>query len=287
MRIRLRRVLVWVAAALVLGFVLLCLPFNPPKWTAGEISGRVDLLNENSAVTAPHKKLGKKTREANLALFEKVESGQPLSAEESAAYRVLYQSILKDKQSELKLLDHQLTVVDNFRLEEKNNVGTFGIEGAHDHHDASAAENLAALRMDLEQIDQASGVNASYTRVRAAISAYKNLTDIIGHMGTAPQTKSVPNEPKPATDELQRLFEVMMVHYKRAQFEPVNSPAYATEVHLALDSYDALVVLVQDRVYDHLGPLERSLSGRWGSWHSLGPSLRGVSNTRIPRNARG
>ena len=196
MKVRLRRVVVWVAAALVLAFVLLCLPYDPPKWTASEISERVDLLNENSAVTAPHMKLGKKTREANLALFEKVESGQPLSAEESAAYRVLYQSILKDKQSTLKLLDHQLTVVTNFRIEEKNNVGTFGIEGSHDHHDASAAENLSALRRDLVQLEQASGVTASYVRVRAAISAYKNLTDIIAHMGTAPQTKSVPNEPK-------------------------------------------------------------------------------------------
>ena len=286
MKVRLRRIVVWVAAALVLAFVLLCLPYDPPKWTAREISERVDLLNENSAVTAPHMKLGKKTREANLALFEKVERGQPLSAYESAAYRVLYQSILKDKQSELKLLDHQLTVVTNFRLEEKNNVGTFGIEGSHDHHDASAAENLSVLRDDLLRLEQASGVTAPYTRVRAAISAYKNLTDIIGHMGTAPQTKSVLNEPKAPADELQRQFEVMMVHYKRAQFEPVNSPVYVTEVHLALDSYDALVAIVQDRIYGHLGPMERSLSGRWGSWRSLGPSLSGVSPNRIPRKAR-
>jgi len=87
-------------------------------------------------------------------------------------------------------------------------------------------------------------------------------------------------------DELQQQFELMMVHYKRAQFEPVNSPAYVTEVHLALDSYDALVAMVQDRIYGHLGPMERSLSGRWGSWRSLGPSLRGVSADRIPRKAR-
>ena len=230
-------------------------------------------------------KLGKKTREANLALFEKVESGQPLSAEESAAYRVLYQSILKDKQSELELIDHQLTVLTNFRPEENNNVGTHGIEGSHDHHDSSAAANLSALRGDLVRLEQASGVTASFTRVRAAISAYKNLTDIIEHMGTAPQTKSVPNEPQAPVDELQQQFESMMVHYKRAQFEPVNSPAYVTEVHLALDSYDALVTLVQDRIYGHLGPLERSLSGRWGSWRSLGPPLGDVS-ARFPRKAR-
>ena len=283
---RLKRIVVWVAAALLLVFILLCFPYNPPKWTASEISERVDLLNENSAVTAPHMKLGKKTRAANLALFEKVESGQVLSAEESAAYRVLYQSILKDKQSELKLLDHELTVLTNFRPERANNVGTRGIDGAHDHHDSSAAENLSALRGNLSTLEQASGVAASFTRVRAAISAYKNLTDIIGHMGTAPQTKSVPNEPEPAVDDLQLHFEAMMVHYKRAQFEPINSPAYVSEVHLALDSYDVLVALVQDRVYGHLGPLERSLSGRWCTWRSLAPSLSGVSNNRIPRKAR-
>jgi hypothetical protein len=75
----------------------------------------------------------------------------------------------------------------------------------------------------------------------------------------------------------------MMLHFKRAQFEPVNSPAYASEVHQALDHYDALVVLVQDRIYARLGPVERSLSGRWGSWRSLAPPLGGVTANRIPR----
>jgi len=280
---RFRRVLLWMTAGLVLAFGLLCLPYDPPRWTAHEISERVDLLNENAAVTTPHLTLGKKTREANLLLFEKVEGGQELTADESAAYRVLYQSILKDKQSLLALIDHQLTVLTDYRPDEKNNIGTQGIAGSHDHHDASAGANLDELRRDLESLEQASGVAASFTRVRAAISAYKNLTDIIEHMGTAPQTKSVPYEPQPPGDELRQQFESMMVHYKLAQFEPVNSPAYVTEVHLALDRYDALVVQVQDRIYGHLGPLERSLSGRWGSWRSLGPSLRGVSSIRFPR----
>jgi hypothetical protein len=284
MKIRLRRVALWLLAGLVLALALLCLPYDPPKWTARQISERVDLLNENAAVTTPHHTLGKKTRKANLALFEKVESGQPLSEEESAAYRVLYQSILRDKQTELELIDRQLTVMTDFMPNEKNNVGTHGIQGSHDHHDASAAANLAELKLDLARLEQANGMTASFTRVRAAISAYKNLTDIVEHMGTAPQTKSVPNQPQPATDELKALFESMMVHYKRAQFQPVNSPAYVTEVHLALDSYDAIVVQVQDQIYDRLGPLERSLSGRWGSWRSLGPSLRGVSDQRIPRS---
>jgi len=275
-----------VAAGLVLAFALLCFPYDPPKWTAGEITARVDLLNEKASVATPHLSFGKKTRAANLALFEKVERGQELSADESAAYRVLYQSIIKDKQSLLSMLDHQLTVLTNFKPEENNNVGTLGIEGAHDHHDASAGANLAELRNDLQRLEGASGMTASFTRVLAANSANKNLTDIILHMATAPQTKSVPFVPQAPGDELQRQFESMMVHYKRAQFEPVNSPAYVSEVHLALDRYDALVAHVQDRIYAHLGPLERSLAGRWSTWRSLTPPLREGSAKRIPRKAR-
>jgi hypothetical protein len=285
MKTRVRRVLLWIAAGLVLAFALLCMPFNPRKWTASEISVRVDLLNEKAAIDTPHHSLGKKTREENLALFEKVERGQPLSADESAAYRLLYQSILNHKQHELSLLDSELTVLTNYMPDEKNNVGTLGIEGSHDHHDASAGANLAALRRDLERLESARGMTASYARVRAALSAFKDLDDIVLHMATAPQTKSVPRAPEAPVDEYQAHYETMMLHFKRAQFEPVNSPAYVTEVHLALDSYDALVVLVQDRVYARLGPLERSLSGRWGSWRSLAPSLRGVDTNRISRTS--
>ena len=117
---------------------------------------------------------------------------------------MLYQSILKDKQSELKLIDRELTVLTDYRPGEKNNVGTLGIEGSHDHHDSSAAANLSALRDDLVHLEGASGATASFTRVHAAIGAYKDLTDIIEHMGTAPQTKSVPNEPQVPVDELQQ-----------------------------------------------------------------------------------
>ncbi|MES1265148.1 MAG: hypothetical protein ABUU24_05780, partial [Variovorax sp.] len=175
MKTKLRRVLLWVLVGLAAGFVFLCLPFNPPKWTASEISDRVDRLNEEAGILTPHHKLGKKTREAHLALFEKVEQGKPLSPEESAEYRVLYQSILNEKQHELSLLDNELTVLTNYKPEEHNNVGTLGIAGKHDHHDASAAANLAALRQDLARLESASGVTGSYTRVRAALSAYKDL----------------------------------------------------------------------------------------------------------------
>jgi len=283
MKTKLRRFLYWFIGGLVVAFVLLLLPFNPRKWTASEISQRVDLLNEKAAIDTPHHTLGKKTREANLALFEKVERGDALSEDESAKYRVLYQSILNDKQHELSLLDGELTVLTNYKLDEKNNVGSMGIEGSHDHHDASAGANMVALWEDLAKLDQAEGALSSYSRVRAALAAYKDLDDIVLHMATAPQTKSVPRVPQRPADELQAQYEPMMLHFKNAQFAPVNSPVYIAEVHQALDNYAALVVLVQDHVYDKLGPFERSLVGRWGSWRTLAPPLRGVTTNRIPR----
>jgi hypothetical protein len=184
MKTKLRRFLYWFIGGLVVAFVLLLLPFNPPKWTASEISQRVDLMNEKAAIDTPHHTLGKKTREVNLALFEKVERGEALSEEESAKYRVLYQSILNEKQHELSLLDDQLTVLTNYKLDEKNNVGSMGIEGSHDHHDASAGANMVALWEDLAKLDQAEGAMASYSRVRAALAAYKDLDDIVLHMAT-------------------------------------------------------------------------------------------------------
>lgn len=285
MKLKTRRAILGTAAALLLAFtVFLFLPFDPPKWTAEDIARRVDLLNEKAAIDTPHHNLGKKIRAENLALFEKVERGEPLTPEETAAYRVLYQSILKQKQHELSLLDDQLTVLTNYMPETPNNVGTLGIEGSHDHHDASSGANLAALRDDLARMRSADGAMASFTRVRAALDAWKDLDDVILHMATAPQTKSVPRVPETPVDELQAQYEPMMLHFKRAQFEAVNSPAYVSEVHQALDRYDALVALVQDQIYAELGPVERSLAGRWGSWRSLAPSLRGVTTDRIPRS---
>jgi hypothetical protein len=241
------------------------------------------VLNENAAVVTPHFSLGKKIRQAHLELFGKVEAGRPLTVEESAEYRVLYQTILRENQSRLALFDGQLTVLSDLRMGAPNNVGSRGIQGSHDHHDASANANFAELQRYLARLEQADGITGSPSRVLSAIGAYKDLTDIILHMATAPQTKSVDHLPREPADELQAHYESMMVHFKRAQFEPVNSPLYVTEVHLALGSYDALVARVQSRIFARLGPLERSLSGRWGSWHSFGPSLKGLSAARIPR----
>src|SRR6187399_3495365 len=114
MKTRTRWVMGWGVAVLILVFVLLCLPFNPPKLSATEIGARVDLLNEKAAIFTPHFDLGKPTREAHLALFEKVERGEQLTPDESAEYRVLYQLILQGKQRELSKLDAQLTVLTDY-----------------------------------------------------------------------------------------------------------------------------------------------------------------------------
>jgi hypothetical protein len=82
---------------------------------------------------------------------------------------------------------------------------------------------------------------------------------------------------------MQVRFESLMYYYKLAQFEPVNSPAYARNVRLAVGEYSMLVAVVQDRVYAKLGPIERSYSGRWGEWRSLTPSLRGVTTDRLSK----
>ena len=43
---KLRRISMWILAILVLAIIVLCFPFNPPKWTAAEIRQRADLINE-------------------------------------------------------------------------------------------------------------------------------------------------------------------------------------------------------------------------------------------------
>ena len=236
---------------------------------------RVDLLNENSAVTAPHMKLGRR-RGRQISLFSrKWSAGSRSRAEESATYRVLYQSILKDKQSELKLLDHQLTVVTNFRLEEKNNVGTFGIEGSHDHHDASAAENLSALR----RRSRAAGAGEWSDRIlRARACRYQRLQESHRHhcctWGRRRRPSPCPMSPRRRRMNFKQQFEAMMVHYKRAQFEPVNSPAYVTEVHLALDSYDALVAMCRT-----------ASTVIWGRWNEASADDGAAGDRSDPRSA--
>lgn len=260
-------------------------PYDPPAWTAEEIRQRVDLLNDIAAQT-PHKRLAsKETLERNRALFERVERGTELTIDESAEYRILYQGILKDNQTYLRLFDWDLTVLPNVRMSEANNVGDHGISGHHDHHDASARANFKNVESSLDAIRSASGAFASITRIVNATVAYKDLNDVLFHLATAPETKSVGYERLSTIgDPLVQKFETHLSDFKQAQFQPVNSAAYIRNLHEALIGYDQLVLSAQEIIYQHLSPWERTLAGRWGSWQSLMPPIDENAKPRFPRN---
>jgi len=288
----LRRILYVVAGALAAIVAIVCIyvlvKYDPPPLSHQAITERVDRLNEAAAIQVPHNSLDDgKTRAHNLLLFEPVERGEMLSIEDSARYRVIYQELLQRNQKYLGRFDRNLTVLWNVGMDHTNNVQGKGIEGAHDHHDESARSNYRDMRDWIRRLNGARGFQGSFARVKYAIYAYKDLTDIILHLATAPQTKSVPyapSAPRP-TDKFELIFEDVLREFKLAQFEPVNSPAYKEHIVLALNSYDQLVLAVQDEVYAHLSPTERTLSGSWGGWQSLGASTEGVEPTRISRSS--
>jgi hypothetical protein len=274
------------AALGAIGLAVYKTPYDPPARTPQEISGLTDILNEAASVIAPHKSLGKKIRLENFALFKKVEDGFELSEAESAQYRKHYQQIVLNNQLFFWSYDHQVTVMPDVGMQMANNVGGLGIAGKHDHHDASARINLELLKGNLERIDAASGAMASPARIYSAIKAHKNLTDLMLHFGTVPQTVSVPYAPAEfgPDDALAANFETMLREYKTAQFAPVNSPAYWNAVHSALGAYDKLIIDVQDHVRAKLGPVERTLAGRWLAWQSLTPPMGSYKAYRFPRN---
>jgi hypothetical protein len=274
------------AALSALGLAVYKTPYDPPARSPQEISNLSDIVNEAASVIVPHKTLGKNIRLANLALFKKVEDGTELSEEESAEYRKLYQEIVFSNQRFFWSYDHQVTVMPDVGMHMANNVGGHGIAGMHDHHDASARINLDLLKGNLARIDAASGPMAAPVRIYSAIKAYKNLTDLMLHFGTVPQTVSVGYMPEsvPPEDTLGASFETMLREYKAAQFAPVNSPAYVSALHSALAAYDGMIIEVQNHVRARLGPWERTLAGRWLSWQSLTPPMGKYAAHRFPRN---
>jgi hypothetical protein len=260
-------------------------PWDPPARTPSEISGLTDMLNEASSVIVPHKTLGKKIRFENLALFEAVEKGEELSEADSVKYRKLYQQIILNNQTFFWSYDHQVTPMPDIGMEINNNAGGKGIAGNHDHHDVSARENLDLLKENLATLETASGFTASLVRIFATAKAHKNLTDLMLHFGTVPQTVSVPYlaTEVAAGDTLGTNFETMLREYKTAQFAPVNSPPYVNALHAALGAYDKMILEVQDRVRVKLGPVERTLAGQWLSWQSLTPPTAKYKVHRFPR----
>jgi hypothetical protein len=269
-----------VAGAIV--FVYVATP--PSAYSRPEVSDLVDRLNHEAAIQSPHLSLGKSTREAHLAVFETVESGLPLTEVQSAEYRQAYQSILRSNQWYLALFDSNLTVVHDHGMAETNNVGSIGIVGDHDHHDFSARSNLNSLRESLTRIEDPTASGLS--KVFYATRAHKDLTDIILHMATAPQTKSTPYHEAQDVDELGLHLATLMRSYKAAQFDPVNSPDYTRNLHAALVAYDSLVLHVQSRVTTNLSAWQRVAAGRWLGWQSFGPNLDDAIPGPLGRNAQ-
>lgn len=255
--------------------LLVAAVFSTPAtpYTPAEVSALVDKLNYNASVATPHFSLGSELRAQHQSLFQKVEQGHALSVSESSRYRLLYQSILHNNQARLRLFDWHLTLLNDHALNKPNNIGEQGIKGRHDHHDWSATKNFNSLQTSLNRIKSATGVTGPLVRISNASHAYKDLTDIILHMATAPQTASVGYEPMQARNEFEKNFDQMMQHFKKAQFAPVNSELYIFHVRRALESYDALVLTAQSNIHRELSPWEARAAGRWLSWKSLGPRV--------------
>jgi hypothetical protein len=268
-----------------LGLAVWNTPWDPPARTPQEISALSDILNEAASVIVPHKTLGKKIRYENLALFEAVERGEELSEADSQTYRRLYQQIIFNNQRLFKTYDHQVTPLPDVGMTMANNAGGKGIAGLHDHHDVSARENFDLLQANLANLEGASGPTGPFARIISAAKAHKNLTDLMLHFGTVPQTVSVPyiSMAFDPADTLDTNFESVLREYKTAQFAPVNSPAFVNAMHAALASYDKMVIETEDRIRAKLGPVERTLAGRWLSWQSLTPSIKSYCAYRFPR----
>lgn len=280
-----------ITARVLSGVVLLLLVFvlfqpNTPH-TRAEIRHLTGLLNESAAISVPHHSLMEAEMRAQyLALLEKVERGAVLDGDESRLYRMLYQQVLKGNQWKLALFDRELTVHDDFSMDRPNNLGGFGIAGAHDHHDHSAERNFAGLLDAMQRIENSGGLFGGYTRVVQANRAYKGLSDIILHMATAPHTVSVMYKPSgfAAEDPLRDAFDNMMQSYKDAQFAPVNSSEYWAHVEAAMVAYDELVWLTQSAITSRLSSFEQRLAGRWLALHTLSPAPDDDLVLRFPRH---
>ena len=272
-RIIARMIFAIVGVGLLLGLWVIS-NTNPNPWSKSELERLVSGLNEAAAIGVPHGFLMDAQAKADHALLvAKVEMGKELDPAESTTYRRLFQSVLLTSQQFLARFDGELTVLDNFGAERANNCLTSGISGRHDHHDVSARRNFAGVLASLTKLKAAS---TSLGRIRHANAAYKDLVDIISHLGVAPHTVSVgylpPDLPWP-DGEPGKTFEAMLVAYKDAQFSPVNSLTYWQAVDRAKAAYVALILLVQDQIMAQTSPLERRIAGRFLSPQTLAPPV--------------
>jgi hypothetical protein len=90
------------------------------------------------------------------------------------------------------------------------------------------------MRDEIYRMSNARGPAASLVRTRNAIYAYKDLTDILLHLATAPQTKSVPYDPQESqpAGNLEALFGNVLREFKLAQFEAARPAGTRTALRV-------------------------------------------------------
>lgn len=269
-RVLRRAALIVVVAVFIVAVVFLWRQ-NVTPLTPQQIRRQVDEVNQAAGINVPHAFDNGATRQSALDLFTKVEQSQPLTEQESARYRVIYQGIILSKQATLRRFDRNLTVMSDVDMDKPNNVGGLGIGGSHDHHDMSVRSNLADLNAEVAAIRMS---HFTPTRVRNAIVAYKDLSDVLAHLATVSHTKSTPyRPPSRGVSDIEQIGEESLREFKSVQFAPVNSDAYWAAMFRALTQFDALALRVQQDIDGELSSAEQRLAGRWGSVQSLGPWL--------------
>lgn len=278
------KVLIWIFS-LVTGICLLVwvygVPSPPQKLTRADLIERIRALNESTAWHVPHFGLDDGViRTQYEALFAPMEQGQVLSTSDSRRYREIYQQLLRENRSGLAFFDRNLTVLVDHAMDIDNNVGSTGIAGDHDHHDASIRSNLNDIQANLEILSGSSFFGFSPAKILAGLLVHKDTMDILLHVGTVPQTKSTRYEPLQTDDPVADATEKVLQHFKNAQFEGVNSFAYWQDVDRGIVAYAELVIIVQDLVFARLTPAELVVVGAWGNWRTFapGPEYRPIRN---------
>jgi hypothetical protein len=251
---------------------------NPVKQSPSELEIKIKNLYETAAVWVPHLEIdGGEIRSRYLSLFERIENGQQVNLDEGREYRRLYQSLLLEHQAYFSFFDSQLVAVTDLAMDQRNNVGSQGVEGHHDHHDESSRANFYQIKNSiafLKESDQQKRALFSFARIKNAIFIYKNLNDILFHLATVPHTKSIAYHPLSGEFSAeQKIFEAMLQSFKAAQFMEVNSPEYQQKISSALDDYQQLVQISEELVHQQLTPFELKLVGSWGGWQSLTPGV--------------
>lgn len=245
-----------------------------------QISVLTDRLFEFGAVDFVHSGYS----EPEQSLFSCVQSGRPLTAEQSRSYRRAYEATLLGQQALFRRLDADLQLRQDFGMEHGNNVGTTGIPGLHDQHDLSALHNLMDMDAAIEQMGSAGPIHRAWM----ANNIYKDLTDLMVHL--APATHSVgllKDEDIPAS--IRPALRVPFVSFyeamKAAQAAPLNSEAYWQAVRQAKGAYTDLAINIQDIIRRRNGALLHTLSGNWLALQTVAPRLNAKSPSATAREA--